>query len=504
MIVAAQTAIAAIIFSGLLERLIGLSRLDYLLLPIAIVLALRHQPGFTALANAIVFTTVAWGTMAGLGPFAHGVVPHGLLIFHVAVLVFFGTTLLVSAASKERGLALARASSSADRFQRLTELSSDWYWEQDENYRNTYMSPRYSASTGLRMQPTLAQSRFETDNIWESEEQKHVHREDLDARRPFRDLRLSRYDKDGELPYFSISGDPVFDSSGRFVGYRGIGRDITAEKSAEAALRASEERFRGLTELSSDWYWEQDANLRFTFVSHAAQGRAGIDGNASLGKTRFELPNVFESEEARRAHEEDLRARRPFRDLILKRASAAGETRFAVVSGEPLFDKTGRFLGYRGVGRDITALKAAEQRLSRLRDFYAALSEVNEAIVRTRERDALFREVCDVVVTRGGVEFARIGMLDASTQIVSTVAHGGNDHGLAHRLYFSLNPQAQGGDAPSAQALRTGQHFICNDVRGDEYIFNKQLLIDAGLLSVGTFPLVVRGRPLGALHLYSL
>ena len=102
LIVAAQAGIAVIIFSGLLERLIGLSRLDYLLLPVAIVLALRHQPVFTALANAIVFAIVAWGTMAGLGPFAHGVVQHGLLIFHVAVLVFFGTTLLVSAASRAR------------------------------------------------------------------------------------------------------------------------------------------------------------------------------------------------------------------------------------------------------------------------------------------------------------------------------------------------------------------------------------------------------------------
>jgi diguanylate cyclase (GGDEF)-like protein/PAS domain S-box-containing protein len=501
--IAAQAALAAMIFSGLLERLIGLNRLDYLLLPIGIVLALRHRPAFTALSNAIVFAIVAWGTMAGLGPFARGVVPHGLLIFHVAVLVFFGTTLLVSAASRERNLALARASSNAERFQRLTELSTDWYWEQDENYRNTYMSPRYSSRTGLRMKPTLGQSRFEIDNIWESEEQKRSHREDLDARRPFRDLRLSRCDEEGELRHFSISGDPVFDSAGRFVGYRGIGRDITAEKGAEAALRASEERFRSLTELSSDWYWEQDETLRFTLVSGASEGRAGFGGRVSLGKTRFELPNIFESDEARRAHEEDLLARRPFRDLVLKRVTPDGDVRFALISGEPLFEKSGRFLGYRGVGRDITALKRTEQRLARLRDFYAALSQINEAIIRTPGREALFRQVCDVVVARGAVEFARIGMLDERTRLVSTVASGGNDHGLADRLYFSLDPQAEGGQAPSAEALRTGRHFICNDVRADARIFRGDLLLKAGLLSAGTFPLVVGGRPFGALHLYS-
>jgi diguanylate cyclase (GGDEF)-like protein/PAS domain S-box-containing protein len=303
-------------------------------------------------------------------------VPHGLLIFHVAVMVFFSTTLLISAASKERGLALAAASSNADRFQRLAELSTDWYWEQDEH-------------------------------------------------------------------------------------------------------------------------------LRFSFVSGAPLGGTGLGGSDELGRTHLDLPNIFESDEARRAHEEDLRARRPFRDLVLKRVTPADEARFALISGEPLFDKAGRFLGYRGVGRDITALKAAEQRLSRLRDLYAVLSEVNEAIIRTPERDALFQMVCNVVVARGGLEFARIGMLDERTQMVSTVAHAGNDRGLAATLYFSLDPQAEGGGAPSAEALRTGAHFVCNDVRSDKRIFLRHVLIDAGLLSVGTFPLLVRGKACGALHLYS-
>jgi diguanylate cyclase (GGDEF)-like protein/PAS domain S-box-containing protein len=502
-LVAVQSMIAAMIFSGSVERILNVGRLEYVLLPVAILLALRHRPAFTALSNAIVFALAAWGSMAGLGPFAFGVVADGPLIFHLAVVTFFATTLLVSAVGGELAHALAHARQSADRFQRLTELSSDWYWEQDEHYRVTYMSPRYSSKSGLRMKPTLGQTRFETDNIWESEEQKRKHREDLDARRPFRDLRLARYDEDGELHHLSISGDPVFDSSGRFVGYRGIGRDITAEKRAEAALRASEERFRSLTELSSDWYWEQDENLRFTFLSGGREDRAGFGGNASLGKTRFELPNIFESEKARRAHEEDLRARRPFRDLVLKRLTPEGEARFALISGKPLFDATGRFLGYRGVGRDITALKRTEQRLARLRDFYAALSEVNEAIIRIRERDTLFREACKVVVRHGALEFARIAMLDPRTKRVSTVAFGGDDHGLAGKLYFSLDPGAEGGRAPSAEALRSGQHYVCNDVRSDERIFSRQLLIDAGLLSVGTFPLVVGDEPRGALHLYA-
>jgi diguanylate cyclase (GGDEF)-like protein/PAS domain S-box-containing protein len=498
-----QAAIAAAIFSGLLDRILSLNRLSFLLLPFATLLALRHPPGYTAAANVLVFAIAGLNTMLGLGPIAATAMPHGPLVFHTTSVVFFCTTLLMSAGGHELRLALDRTRQTADRFQRLTELSTDWYWEQDDQYRVTYMSPRYSAKTGMRMKPTLGQTRFETNNVWESEEQKRLHREDLEARRPFRDLRLARHDEDGELHHVSISGDPVFDASGRFVGYQGIGRDITAERKAQLALKESEERFRSLTDLSSDWYWEQDENLRFTFVSRSATERAGFEGTASLGKTRSELPNIFESDEVRLAHEADLRARRPFRDLVLKRISPNGEVRFALVNGEPLFDKHGKFTGYRGVGRDITALKATEQRLAQLRDFYAALSEINEAIIRAPGRAELFRTICEIVVARRGVEFARIAMLDESTRLVSTVACAGNDHGLSEKLFFSIDPNAEGGTAPSAAAVLGGHHFVCNDIRSDERIFRRELLIEAGLHSAGTFPLVVQGRPSGALHLYS-
>jgi len=143
-------------------------------------------------------------------------------------------------------------------------------------------------------------------------------------------------------------------------------REAGAALEAKVALRTrelsdSEAKFRSLLGLLSDWYWEQDEALRFSYVSEGYERQTGLKAANSLGKTRFELGNVFESDEQRARHEADLAARRPFRDFRLRWQTSGGEVRFVSVSGEPVFDADGRFRGYRGVGRDITSEETAER-----------------------------------------------------------------------------------------------------------------------------------------------
>ncbi|HYL19995.1 MAG TPA: diguanylate cyclase, partial [Burkholderiales bacterium] len=138
-------------------------------------------------------------------------------------------------------------------------------------------------------------------------------------------------------------------------------------------LADSLERFRGLTALSADWYWEQDEHLRFTYFSPGVSPRFGVDPSTALGRTRLELPVEWESEQARQQHQRDLDQRLPFRELLLKRMGDDGEPRYFRVSGEPVFDRGGRFRGYRGATRDVTeitlgaeALRASETRFRSL------------------------------------------------------------------------------------------------------------------------------------------
>ncbi|WP_052452157.1 PAS domain S-box protein [Noviherbaspirillum autotrophicum] len=172
--------------------------------------------------------------------------------------------------------------------------------------------------------------------------------------------------KNGDMVMCEGSIHLVRNACGEPVGFRGFLRDVTARREMEAALRESEERFRDLTELSSDWYWEQDSDFRFMQINGDVLGKTGMAAYDYLGRTLWEMP--FEKVPAEQwiEHKARLAEGKPFYELVLKAAGADGALRYVSISGLPMLDGDGRLIGYRGTGKDITERKVAEERIRHL------------------------------------------------------------------------------------------------------------------------------------------
>ena len=182
----------------------------------------------------------------------------------------------------------------------------------------------------------------------------------------------------GEVRWIWTRGKVMRDTEGRPRRRVGVFSDITARKLAEEALRASEARFRVLTELSSDWYWEQDENLCFTYLSNQVDDLTGYSGESSLGKTRWEIANMTPLSCSWAEHQAVLAARQPFRDFECRRFGPDGTVRYLSMSGAPIFDEQRRFMGYQGIGRNITERKRIEEALRLSEARYARVMEATE------------------------------------------------------------------------------------------------------------------------------
>ena len=173
-------------------------------------------------------------------------------------------------------------------------------------------------------------------------------------RKPHSVLQMDRQDGLSVL-----ARDQALPDGGRIV----TASDVTRLKRARDALERSEARFREFAEISSDWLWEMDENLRFTFVSDRLRDITGLDPAERIGKSRKDVSSEETSSEAWQAHMEVLRRREPFRNFTYEIGESERGTLTASVNGSPVFDQDGKFRGYRGTGTDISKQRRAEQKL---------------------------------------------------------------------------------------------------------------------------------------------
>jgi len=195
--------------------------------------------------------------------------------------------------------------------------------------------------------------------------------------------------------------------------------------SAEGAMRESEARFRSLTALSADWYWEQDDQFRLTFMSRPLGERTGLNASAYLGRRRWDQPALNLSAADWEGHRAQLERHEPFRDFEMQRPAPGGGTRWLSISGEPVFDAAGLFKGYRGIGRDITERKRAEEQRAAQARYQTKIAHFGEAALASRGAEELIEQAVRYVLEGlGGGVVAYLERAGTERQVVVRCVDG--------------------------------------------------------------------------------
>ena len=271
---------------------------------------------------------------------------------------------------------------SESRFRLVADAAPVLIWQSGTDKLCTYFNKPWLDFTGRSLESELG-------NGWAE----GVHSEDLQRcldtytrsfdRREKLSMEYRLRHHDGEYRWILDVGVPRFNQDGSFAGYIGIGVDVNERKQTEEALRESEERHRHLVESANDWVWEVDANVVYTYVGPQCRKILGYEAEEIIGKTPFDL---MPPEEARRVAAVFARIaaeRKPFRGLENINRHRDGHLVSLETNGVPVINREGEFLGYRGMDRDITERKRAEERLQE----YEKAVEGSEEMIAVVDRE---------------------------------------------------------------------------------------------------------------------
>ncbi len=299
--------------------------------------------------------------------------------------------------------------------------------------------------------------------------------------------------KDGSLYLEEQTITPVLDAGGAISHFIGIKQDISERKQAEGALRESEEKFRSLVESTSDWVWEIDERNRYTYVSPRIRDILGYAPEEVLGKTPFDLMPAEEARRAAEAFAPITGQMRPFLLFDNVNLHKDGHRVVLETSGTPIFDSQGVLRGYRGIDRDITERKRAEEELRARTQQLEAVRAVSAEITHELDLRNLLQLVDRRAAELVGAERGAILLWDEAHQrLVPQAWHGYGP------WVGDVRPRLGEGVAGLVGERREG--LIVNDYRNSPHahpLFLERSL-DAAVLCE---PLLYRDRLLGVILL---
>ena len=264
------------------------------------------------------------------------------------------------------------------------------------------------------------------------------------------------------------------------------------------STQEGENLFRGLLRFSSDWYWEQDENFRFTANLRDFSERPGVRARGYVGKTRWEVATFGVTEERWAAHKALLSAHQPFYEFEYLRPSSDGIFRWVSISGEPVFDAQGRFRGYRGVGKDITERKQAQQRQA---IEYAVAHILSNAVGMADAIPGIIQAVCETM----GWDYGGRWQYAENDRSYSCAERWFRESLRDSEFITWLEGKRLMPDRSGLvrRVLATGEPHWVLDIADEPELKCGPAALRSGLNGAFAFPIATGGRTLGAMEFFA-
>jgi PAS domain S-box-containing protein/diguanylate cyclase (GGDEF)-like protein len=414
------------------------------------------------------------------------------------------------AGAARRWLSTLQDITAAKRTERALQLSA-------EHYRAMFEQAAVGiVHTSLRGKVQLVNQAFCAMTAYSRDEARHLnirditHPDDIDpsiqsraglmarSGAPYqRELRLLR--KDGSYLWVNVATSLVRAADGSPRHFVSVLGDISERKRAEQEVN----RFRAAMDVTVDSIFLTDPKaMRFLYVNDTACRRLGYTREQLLetppyellGKTREQLSR--EDEEVIAAGECGTRTESPY----VRRDGGGGWTelyRRALSTNDGMMIVT--------IARDVTERRAQQEKIERLSRVHAVLSGINATILRTRDRQELFRESCRIAHEAGGFSVVWIGLTDEERAVAEPVAWHGDENSVQRlrQVQFLLGDERQAGQCLLIEMMRTRRPAITNDAGQDARVARRELMAELGINSAAFLPLIVADKVIAAMAMYS-
>ena len=281
----------------------------------------------------------------------------------------------------------------------------------------------------------------------------------------------------------------------------------SAEQTLEALARSKQRAnslLRTILQTIPDLVWLKDENGVYIACNRMFEHFYGASEAEIVGKTDYDFVDCEQADSFRK---HDLIAMQSGKIDISERwitFADDGHRVYVETIKAPMYDDSGRLTGVLGIARDITERSAAIARINRLTQLYAALSQCNQAIVRSSSEAELFPQICLDAVRFGGMKMAWIGMLDEASGQIKPVAFYGDGSEYLTGIDISVDEGRPSGLGPTGVAIRENRPFWCQDFLHDPATTAwHERAARFGWGSSASLPLHRNGAPIGAFGLYS-